>query len=73
MSTSQARKEEFPKQLPFASRKSMLVKPKFSFAHHVDVLGKYAKNIPKREISARDHTVQNDIQWYNDTRNFDAR
>ena len=67
MSTSQARFDKLPKQLPFASRKSMLVKPKFDMGYHVNVLGQYSKRIPKREISAIDRKSTSDLQWFNNT------
>ena len=67
MSTSQARFDKLPKQLPFASRKSTLTKPKFDMGYHVTVLGKYSKRIPKREISAIDRKSTSDLQWFNNT------
>ena len=62
---------KFPKQFPFAKRgKEMRPKP-FDLGYHVTVLGKYSKNIPKREESALDYRKsESSLKFYNDTRKF---
>ena len=72
MSSSQARTDIKPKQYPFSNRpKTMFPVPKYNLAYHVDVLGKYSKKLPKREVTALDRKSRSGMHW-NDTRKFMA-
>ena len=69
---SQARIDVKPKQYPWSSRpKTLFPVPKYNFAYHVDVLGKYSKKRPKREISALDRKNASGVHW-NDTTKYMA-
>ena len=75
MSTSQGNViDKLPKSFPFAKRGKELIPKKFDLGYHVNVLGKYSKKIPKREVSALDfRKSQSTVKWMNDTRKFDPR
>ena len=71
MSTSQAVKDKLPKEYPFSNRrKQMFPTPKYNLGYHVDVLGKYSKKMPKREISALDRRSTSTVKWWDDTRQY---
>ena len=73
MSTSQGDvKDVLPKSFPFSNRRKEMFPPtKFNLGYHVDVLGKYSKKIPKREISALDRKSTSTVKWWDDTRQYD--
>ena len=59
-----------PKKFPFAKLGTPIPK-KFDLGYHVTILGKYSKNIPKRETSVLDNrTTENTLKWWDDTRKF---
>ena len=83
MATSQAAYIPLPKSYPFSNRRLVafpqgkLPDPKtgkekpFNMAYHVDVLMKYSKKMPKREVSALDlRNTESDLKFYNNTTKF---
>ena len=63
-------KSKPPKKFPFAKLGKPIPK-KFDLGYHVTVLGKYSKNIPKREPSALDYRQSvSTLKWWDDTTKF---
>lgn len=74
MSTSQGTTtiSKPPKKFPYAKLGKEMIPKKFDLGYHVTILGKYSKNIPKRQPSALDYrTSQSTLKWFDDTRQFD--
>ena len=83
MATSQAVFVPLPKAYPFSNRRLVAFPPgklpdpktgkekPFNMAYHVNILMKYSKKIPPREVSALDmRNSESDLKFYNNTTRF---